>query len=148
MTKMMREYFQAIEQANHGESLNLQDTIDYLAFNENGLIPVVTQDAESHQVLMLAWMNKKALEGTLSTKRVTYWSRSRNELWVKGETSGHTQELVSMSFDCDGDTILCRVNQSGGACHTGRASCFYLSVNGEQKNITISGNSKKINHHP
>jgi len=86
---------------------------------------------------MLAWMNQAALTKTLATGYVTYWSRSRNELWVKGETSGHTQALVSLSIDCDGDAILCQVNQKGVACHTGRRHCFYLQADNTRQKIQI-----------
>ena len=82
-------------------------------------------------------MNKTAIQKTLETKYVTYWSRSRNKYWVKGETSGHTQHLKSMRFDCDGDAILCLVEQQGAACHTGRLSCFYLEVNTPDQNVQV-----------
>lgn len=134
----MREYFKIIEHCDIGDAFKLQDVIGQLAFNKQGLIPVVTQDAESHNVLMMAWMNKDALEATLLTKRVTYWSRSRKALWIKGETSGHTQALVSMHFDCDGDTVLCKVVQTGAACHTGRSDCFYLKVDPDHKQVLVS----------
>ena len=91
-------------------------------------------------MLMLAWLNKDALQKTLATKRMTYWSRSRQQLWVKGETSGHVQRLVAMSFDCDGDAILCQVEQQGAACHTGRQSCFYLNADLEKHQIHVSEN--------
>lgn len=94
-------------------------------FNADGLIPAVAQDAETGEVLMMAWMNAEALQLTLSTGEVHYWSRSRAELWHKGATSGHTQGLVSLAVDCDQDTLLLRVRQKGAACHTGRRSCFY-----------------------
>lgn len=94
-------------------------------FNEDGLIAAIAQDHESGEVLMMAWMNAEALQATLETGRVTYWSRSRSELWRKGDTSGHVQELVEMRIDCDQDAVLMKVRQSGGACHTGRQSCFY-----------------------
>ena len=139
---MKNYYFEPIEKANNGDTYPINNIIDQLAFNAQGLIPVITQDVKSQQVLMLAWMDKNAIEHTLSTKRVTYWSRSRKQLWVKGETSGHTQTLVSMSFDCDGDAILCLVKQAGPACHTGRPHCFYLNVDNEQQTIIVSGNQK------
>ena len=135
---MKHTYFEALEQALNGDEFEINDVTAQLVFNEQGLIPVITQDVTSQKVLMLAWMNTEALAKTLSTKRVTYWSRSRQELWVKGETSGHTQKLVSMSFDCDGDSILCMVKQTGAACHTGRPHCFYLKVNGHQQKIVVS----------
>lgn len=97
-------------------------------FNDDGLIAAITQDAATGEVLMLAWMNAEALAATLETRRATYWSRSRGELWVKGETSGHTQDVVEVRIDCDQDAVLLKVNQTGGACHTGRASCFYRIV--------------------
>ena len=99
--------------------------------DSSALIPAIVQDATSGEVLMLAYMNSAALNETLKTKSATYWSRSRNELWVKGATSGHTQEVVSVSLDCDSDAILLRVNQVGGACHTGERTCFHNELLGE-----------------
>jgi phosphoribosyl-AMP cyclohydrolase len=90
-----------------------------------GLIPVVVQDAKTKEVLMLAYANKEALENTLKTGKATYWSRSRKELWVKGETSGHTQKIVRVNADCDYDTLLYVVEQTGPACHTGSYNCFF-----------------------
>ena len=92
------------------------------------LIPAIAQDAQTGEVLMLAYMNSESLAQTLATKQATYWSRSRNELWVKGATSGHTQEVVSISLDCDGDALLLKVNQVGVACHTGDKTCFHNSI--------------------
>jgi len=138
---MKNNYFQTLEQYSDSTQLELDEVVDQLVFNEQGLIPVITQDADGNNVLMLAWMNKQALLVTLSTKRVTYWSRSRQQLWAKGETSGHTQTLVSMSFDCDGDAILCQVSQLGAACHTNRPNCFYLNVDAEQQRVIVSGNA-------
>ena len=99
-----------------------------LVYNEAGLIPVIAQDAASGEVLMMAWMNVEAVAKTLQTGRVTYWSRSRSAFWVKGESSGHVQELVAFRVDCDRDCILVMVNQTGPACHTNRRSCFYTEV--------------------
>ncbi|MEP1519535.1 phosphoribosyl-AMP cyclohydrolase [Ascidiaceihabitans sp.] len=99
-----------------------------LTYNEAGLVPVIAQDARSHEVLMMAWMNQEAVARTLSSKRVTYWSRSRQAFWVKGETSGNVQELVDFRVDCDRDCVVALVNQTGPACHTGRRTCFYTSV--------------------
>ena len=90
-----------------------------------GLISAIAQDAKSNEVLMIAWMDEQALIKTLETRRATYFSRSRNQLWVKGETSGHFQEVVDIKFDCDGDAVLLKVNQIGAACHTGEISCFH-----------------------
>lgn len=99
-----------------------------LIYNDQGLLPAIAQDAVSGEVLMMAWMNAQAIERTLRTGRVTYWSRSREAFWVKGETSGHVQHLVSMRVDCDRDCLLMHVRQSGPACHTGRRSCFYTEL--------------------
>lgn len=136
---MKYDYFVALERHDNNIPIGLSEVIEQLAFNEQGLIPVITQDASTKSVLMFAWMNKEALQHTLDTKRVTYWSRSRQKLWIKGETSGHIQKLVSMSFDCDGDTILCQVEQQGAACHTGRESCFYLQVETDQQRVWVKG---------
>lgn len=135
---MQNPFYKSLETISTADAIALQECISQLTFDEQGLIPVVVQDATSHHVLMLAWMSKDALDLTLSTQRVTYWSRSRKQLWVKGETSGHSQTLVSMSFDCDGDSILCRVDQIGAACHTGRAECFYLTVDNDNQKIIVS----------
>ena len=89
------------------------------------LIPAVVQDSTTHEVLMLAYMNSEPLALTLSTRKATYWSRSRNELWVKGATSGHFQNVISVALDCDGDALLIRVEQTGVACHTGEKTCFH-----------------------
>ena len=99
-----------------------------LTYDSNGLIPAIAQDATSHEVLMMAWMNAEAVAKTLETGKVTYWSRSRQSFWVKGETSGHVQQLVDFRYDCDKDCLLVLVNQTGAACHTHRRSCFYTAV--------------------
>ena len=99
-----------------------------LTYDDAGLIPAIAQDATTGEVLMMAWMNIDAVRKTLETRRVTYWSRSRQSFWIKGETSGHTQELIDLRVDCDRDCLLAVVNQAGAACHTGRRSCFYTSV--------------------
>ncbi|ETW14166.1 phosphoribosyl-AMP cyclohydrolase [Roseivivax marinus] len=101
---------------------------DTLVYNEQGLIPVIAQDAGDHAVLMMAWMNAEAVRKTLETGRVTYWSRSRQAFWVKGESSGHVQELLELRVDCDSDCLLVLVRQTGPACHTNRRSCFYTAV--------------------
>ena len=99
-----------------------------LVYNDAGLIPCIAQDESDGMVLMMAWMNKEAVEKTLETGRVTYWSRSRQSFWIKGESSGHVQELVDLRVDCDRDCLLAVVRQTGPACHTNRRSCFYTSV--------------------
>jgi phosphoribosyl-AMP cyclohydrolase len=99
---------------------------------EGTLIAAIAQDATNGEVLMIAWMNEEALRKTLSTKKVTYWSRSRNQLWTKGESSGHTQQLISVRYDCDGDALLLQVEQVGAACHTGERTCFHREIGLEQ----------------
>lgn len=99
-----------------------------LVYNNAGLIPAIAQDAATGEVLMLAWMNVEAVARTLQTRRVTYWSRSRKAFWVKGESSGHVQELVDLRLDCDRDCLLVVVRQTGPACHTNRRSCFFTAV--------------------
>ncbi|MBY6055182.1 phosphoribosyl-AMP cyclohydrolase [Leisingera daeponensis] len=99
-----------------------------LTYNDAGLIPCIAQDDTSGEVLMMAWMNADAVARTLETGRVTYWSRSRQSFWVKGETSGHVQELIDLRVDCDRDCLLALVRQTGAACHTNRRTCFYTAV--------------------
>ncbi|MGJ5620788.1 phosphoribosyl-AMP cyclohydrolase [Sulfitobacter sp. MF3-043] len=108
-----------------------------LTFNDAGLIPAIAQEVDSKEVLMLAWMNVQSITQTLETGRVTYWSRSRQAFWIKGETSGHVQELVELRFDCDRDCLLVMVRQTGPACHTGRRSCFFTAVeDGKERELT------------
>jgi len=99
--------------------------LDALKFNDDGLVAAIAQQHDSGEVLMMAWMNREAVEETLSTGRVCYFSRSRGKLWRKGESSGQVQKLSELRLDCDGDTILLQVHQDGVACHTGRRNCFY-----------------------
>lgn len=99
-----------------------------LKYDANGLIPCIAQDDLTGEVLMMAWMNAEAVAQTLTTGKVTYWSRSRGAFWVKGETSGHHQRLVELRLDCDRDCLLARVTQEGPACHTNRRSCFYTVI--------------------
>lgn len=101
-----------------------------LRFNDAGLIPVIVQDVDSGEVLMLAWANREALERTLAEGRMVYWSRSRRELWRKGDTSGHVQHWEELRVDCDADVILARVHQAGAACHTGERTCFHRELAG------------------
>jgi phosphoribosyl-AMP cyclohydrolase len=102
--------------------------LEALKFDAAGLIPAIAQQHDSGEVLMLAWMTREAVAETLATGRVCYWSRSRGRLWRKGESSGHVQRLVEMRLDCDGDTLLLRVDQQGPACHTGERSCFFRPI--------------------
>ncbi len=102
--------------------------VDKLSFDANGLIPAIAQQFDTGEVLMMAWMNREAVEATLAENRGIYYSRSRQALWRKGESSGQVQELKEFRLDCDQDTILLQVDQTGVACHTGRRNCFYLAV--------------------
>ena len=124
--------FKNHENSHKGEVRPLNDVLDSLKYNREGLIPAIAQQYKSGEVLMMAWMNRASIEETLQTGRVCYWSRSRQAYWRKGESSGQVQQLKSMAFDCDGDTILLKVNQTGPACHSGRRSCFFHRVDGEQ----------------
>ena len=112
--------------------MTLTETLDSLKYNNDGLIPAIAQQFDTHEVLMMAWMNRASIEETLETGRVCYWSRSRNRFWRKGESSGQMQVLKEFRIDCDADTILLLVDQTGPACHTGRRSCFYNKVEGDQ----------------
>ncbi len=102
--------------------------VDDVKFDAQGLVPAIAQDAENGQILMMAWMNKASLERTLAEGRAVYWSRSRQEFWRKGDSSGHVQEVLSLALDCDGDSILMQVRQTGAACHTGERSCFFRKL--------------------
>jgi phosphoribosyl-AMP cyclohydrolase len=108
----------------------IEAVIAGLAFDANGLIPAIAQQHDTGEVLMLAWMNRDSLRETLATGRVCYWSRSRQRLWRKGETSGHAQRLIELQIDCDNDALLLLVEQSGAACHTGARSCFFRALRG------------------
>lgn len=114
----------------------INKVIAQLRFGDNGLLPAIAQDASSRDVLMLAWMNEQAVRLTLETGRGTYWSRSRGSIWVKGESSGHTQHVREFYYDCDGDTILLIVDQHGAACHTNRPTCFFYKVDDSGVHIT------------
>jgi phosphoribosyl-AMP cyclohydrolase len=107
--------------------------LDELAFDDRGLIPVIAQDAENGDVLMLAWANRQSLERTLAEGRMVYWSRSRQEVWRKGDTSGHVQHVEELRVDCDADAVLARVHQEGAACHTGERRCFFRGLEAPQE---------------
>ena len=109
-------------------SSQLSDDVRGLLKDPNLLIPAIAQDAKTKEVLMLAYVNQEALAHMIATSTGTYWSRSRNELWVKGATSGHTQKVLSLALDCDGDALLISVEQIGAACHTGEKTCFHQSI--------------------
>ena len=115
----------------------MSETFD-LKFNDQGLIPAVVQDEATGDVLMLAWMNAEALRRTLETGRATYYSRSRGKLWIKGEESGNVQAVKSVRYDCDRDTLLVLVDQTGGACHEGYRSCFFTEMDAAGKTRIVS----------
>ncbi len=111
--------------------------LNSVAFNSEGLVPAIAQDAASGRILMMAWMNRESLALTAASGKAVYWSRSRGQLWRKGESSGHEQLVEQIQLDCDGDTIVLSVTQQGGiACHTGRESCFFRTLNNGEWNIT------------
>lgn len=121
-----------LEQAGLDDSRPLAEVLEAMPWNADGLIAAIAQQHDSGEVLMLAWMNRAALEETLASGQVCYWSRSRQQLWRKGETSGHRQRLVEARLDCDGDALLLLVEQQGPACHTGRPNCFYNAIRNER----------------
>lgn len=127
--------FIQMEQGKVGQNYDLASVIDAIPWNQDGLITAIAQDIHTKDVLMLAWINYDALMETIATERVCYWSRSRNKLWRKGESSGHHQKLIEARLDCDGDSILFLVEQTGAACHTFRPNCFYLGLDNQQVTI-------------
>jgi len=132
---MDNRFFKQLEALVKGDKVELEGAVEQLQFNSDGLIPAIAQQHDTGEVLMMAWMNRDALLETLSVGRVCYWSRSRQALWRKGESSGNTQKLVELRIDCDGDTLLCLVDQKGPACHTDRTNCFYLQAEGQQLSV-------------
>lgn len=128
----------ANETAKMGDTIAWDTLIGRLKYNEQGLIAAIAQQFDSKQVLMMAWMNQTALEETLASGYTCFWSRSRASLWRKGETSGQKQKLLSLEIDCDGDTLLLTVDQTGPACHTGRKSCFYNRVDAEKNQVIVT----------
>jgi len=114
------------------QTQTLTHILSKLTFNQDGLVPAIAQQYDTGEVLMMAWMNQQSIEETLQTNRVCYWSRSRQTFWRKGESSGQVQMLKEMRFDCDKDTLLLKVDQTGAACHTGRRDCFFHVVDGDQ----------------
>ena len=124
-----------LEQARLGDSRPLAEVLDAIPWNADGLIAAIAQQHGTGEVLMLAWVNRTALEETLANGQVCYWSRSRQQLWRKGETSGHRQRLVEARLDCDGDAVLLLVEQQGPACHTGRPNCFYHAIRDAQVSV-------------
>ena len=110
---------------------------DQLKFNADGLIPAIIQDQATGRVLMMAWMNRASIEMSLATGKTHFWSRSRQKFWMKGETSGHTQTVKEIAFDCDGDTLLLQVEQTGAACHEGYRSCFYRTTDASGEKVNV-----------
>jgi phosphoribosyl-AMP cyclohydrolase len=111
---------------------------DQLKFNSDGLIPAIIQEQSTGRVLMMAWMNRASLEKTIATGKTVFWSRSRQKFWMKGETSGHTQQVKDIAFDCDADVLLIKVEQIGAACHEGYKSCFFRSVEGKSETFRVT----------
>lgn len=131
----MSEVFKRLERVPTGTRESLDTILDNVGWNDAGLIPAIAQQHDSGDVLMMAWMNRESLQETLATGRVCYWSRSRGKLWRKGESSGQMQMLKAAHLDCDGDTLLLSVDQTGPACHTGRRSCFYVALDDDGAQI-------------
>lgn len=132
----MKSWFKSIETEAEGSEFDRDKVIQELTFDDAGLIPVIAQDYETKEILMFAWMNREALEETVASGAMCYWSRSRKSLWRKGETSGHRQALKKLRTDCDGDVLLAEIEQLGAACHTHRRSCFYLEFDGDKVRIS------------
>ena len=130
----MALYKDPLTGAGQDETLDLRPK-----FDGEGLVAAIVQDVETDEILMLAWMNAEALKKTIDTGRATYWSRSRAALWVKGESSGHAQEVCDILVDCDQDAVLLKVRQKGAACHTNRKSCFYRRVEGTGTQLSFTG---------
>lgn len=127
--------FKQHENQVSGFHMPLDSALDNLRYNEAGLVPAIARQYDSGEVLMMAWMNRTAIEQTLASGEVCYYSRSRNRLWRKGESSGQVQKLISLHIDCDGDTLLVDVDQTGPACHTGRRDCFFWRVTGDHVEV-------------
>lgn len=127
--------FKTLENHPSGTTIPMDKIIASIPWNADGLVPVIAQDQSTKNILMLAWANAQALQLTLSTKKAHYWSRSRQNLWCKGESSGHHQKILEVRLDCDGDALLYLVDQTGAACHTLRDHCFFWRLS--EKNATL-----------
>ena len=134
---MKNPYYINLENISPQDRIDINDAIDHLVLNEDGLFPVITQCTQTREVLMMAWMNVDTFRETMDSRRMVYWSRSRKQPWRKGETSGSVQNLQHLYIDCDGDAVLCLVDQVGEACHTKRPSCFYLQVDLDNKQVKL-----------
>ncbi len=128
-------FWKSLENQPQGTQFPWAEVLEQLVFNEQGLITAVAQQHDTGEILMLAWMNRQAIEITLQEGQVCYWSRSRHKLWRKGESSGQVQRLKALKIDCDGDALLLQVDQQGPACHTGRRGCFFYEV--RDQSVTI-----------
>src|SRR5436190_3678973 len=111
--------------------------LDKLKYNSDGLVPAIIQEQSTRRVLMMAWMNREAVEKTVELGKTVFWSRSRQKYWIKGETSGHVQVVKDVAFDCDGDTLLIQVEQTGAACHEGYKSCFFRAIDNKGNSLAI-----------
>jgi len=140
-----KAWYKQKEKLKEGQTLPLPECLSHLSFDAHGLIPVICQCAHSHRVLMMAWMNLEALSETLQTGRMCFWSRSRQTLWRKGESSGNHQRLIDLHIDCDGDTILAKVAQTGAACHTLRPDCFFWHVNPKEDVVRLTSCAENHN---
>ncbi len=127
--------WKAIEKSELNQSYDLELALENIKYNEDGLVPAIAQQHDTGEILMMAWMNLASIKETLKTGRVCYWSRSRQAFWRKGESSGQEQHLKEFRLDCDADTILMKVDQTGPACHTGRRNCFYMVVDGDELKV-------------
>ncbi|WP_028301973.1 phosphoribosyl-AMP cyclohydrolase [Oceanospirillum beijerinckii] len=127
--------WKAIEKSELNQTYDLQQALENIKYNEDGLVPAIAQQHDTGEILMMAWMNLDSIQETLRTGRVCYWSRSRQAYWRKGESSGQEQHLKEFRLDCDADTILMKVDQTGPACHTGRRNCFYMVVDGDELKV-------------
>lgn len=135
----MKAWFKDRENEAEGSRYSLEEGLDNLTFDADGLIPVIAQDYKTKDVLMFAWTNREALEETIESGKMCYWSRSRKSFWRKGESSGHWQVLKELRTDCDGDVLLAQIDQTGGACHTMRRSCFYWRL--DEQGLCLSSDS-------
>jgi len=145
-TPFIKDYFKQHEALTAGSQLPIEQVLQHMPWNEQGLIPVIAQDTQTKAVLMLAWASREALLQTLTTGKAYYWSRSRRALWCKGESSGHTQAIHQVRLDCDGDALLYLVDQHGPACHTNRAHCFFWQLTHEVATV-IDAESTRIEHY-
>ena len=135
---MDNSFYKQLESLAKGELVTKAEALNQRRFDSKGLIPAIAQQYDTGEVLMMAWMNKESIAESLATGHVCYWSRSRQAFWRKGESSGNVQKLIEMRIDCDGDTLLCKVDQTGPACHTDRTNCFYLRVNKEYLSVVAN----------